>query len=226
MKNQNNKRTDKIKLKFTGILGKLIIDLLFSTVKIELIGFDEVKSIIASRKLIFALWHSRILLFCYIYKGNDITTLVSQSKDGEIIAQILHYQGNKTVRGSTSRGGLRALARLIKILKEKTSPCAVTPDGPRGPRFNVQPGVITLAKKTGYPIVPITYSANKIKVFSSWDRFIIPKPFTKCRVVYGRPVYVSKDADNEEQNRCRLLLEKELVRITFEADRHFNHYID
>ncbi len=221
----NKNIIDEIKWNLVGILGKSFIDLLFWTTQIESVGYDNIRSIISSRKFIFAFWHSRILLLSYIYKGWDAAILVSQSKDGEIIARVLQRQGHETIRGSSSRGGIRALARQIKCLKEKNRLGVVIPDGPQGPRFKAQPGVITLAKKTGYPIVPITYSAKKIKVFSSWDRFILPYPFTKCRVVYGDPLYVPKEAGRDEENVCRLRLEKELRRITFDADKYFGHSI-
>ena len=208
-----------------GIFGKLLIDLLFFTTQIELKGKKKVESIILSKRFILAFWHSRILLVSYLYKGWNGAAIVSRSSDGEIIARVLQRQGHETIRGSTSGGGLRALATQIRRLNEKNMPGAVIPDGPRGPRFKVQPGVITLAKKTGYHIIPITYSAKKIKLFKSWDRFILPFPFTKCLVVYGNPLYVPADADKNRESVCRLLLEKELCRITFEADRYYCHRI-
>jgi lysophospholipid acyltransferase (LPLAT)-like uncharacterized protein len=218
-------KLSEIKFNLAGILGKLVIDLLFLTMKIEFAGFENVKQIFHSQKLIGAIWHSRILLISYLYKGLNGAVLVSQSKDGEFTARILQKQGYETIRGSTTKGGLRAIAELIKKLKQTQRMSAIIPDGPQGPRFKVQPGVITLAKKTGYPIIPITYSGKKIKVFSSWDRFILPYPFTTCRVVYGNPVYVSEYADKDEEEKCRIRLEKELCRITFDADHYFGHEI-
>ena len=115
-------------------------------------------------------------MISYIFSGWDGAILVSRSNDGEIIARILQRQGHETIRGSTAKGGLRALATLIKRLKARPRPGVIIPDGPQGPRFKVQPGVIILAKKTGYPIIPVTYSARWMKVFKSWDRFILPCP--------------------------------------------------
>ena len=178
-----------------------------------------------SKKIIAACWHSRILLVSYLYKGWNAAILVSRSKDGEIIARILEKQGHEAIRGSSTRGGLRALSRLIKGLKENKRPAVIIPDGPQGPRFIVQPGVIALAKKTGSPILPISYSAKKIKVFNSWDRFILPFPFTTCRIVYGNPVYVPQKADRETEAKCRIQLEAELNRITTGADNCFGHII-
>jgi hypothetical protein len=222
---QDNSSITEIKWNLVGIFGKLFVDLLFATTRIESVGFENVQQLVSSRKFIFAIWHSRILLVSYLYKGTDASILVSQSGDGEIIARILQKQGHETIRGSTKKGGLRALAGLIKRLREREKFGVMIPDGPQGPRFKVQPGIIILAKKTGNPILPISYSAGKIKVFGSWDRFILPRPFTTCRVVYGVPIYIPADADKSEETRCLLRLEDELCRITFDADRYFNHRI-
>lgn len=216
---------EELKWKLVGIFGKLLVDLLFKTTRIEAIDFEKVEPIINSRRFIFAFWHSRILLISYLYQGWNAAILVSQSQDGEFIARVVQRQGHEPIRGSTTRGGLRALSKMIKNLKENRRPAGIIPDGPQGPRFKVQPGVIMLAKKTGLPIVPVTYSANRIKVFNSWDRFILPMPFSGCRVIYGDPVSVPENADPETVSDCRLRLEKELCRVTTSADRFYGHMI-
>ena len=175
-----------------------------------------------SGRYIAAIWHSRILVFSYLYRHTHAAVLVSRSEDGEIIARILKSQGFDPVRGSTNRGGLRALAVLIKRVRRGQT-AVIIPDGPRGPRYRVQPGVITLAKKTGVPILPMAYSAAHRHVFTSWDRFLLPRPFTRCRVVYGKPVCVPENAEPKMQEESRMELETELRRITEEADRHFGH---
>ncbi len=225
MKRQTSNTLDELKWQLVGLLGKWIVDVLFIGSNIEYIGLEKVRPLIESRKLIFAFWHSRILLVSYMYKGLGAYTLVSKSDDGEIIARILQRQGQICVRGSTKRGGLRALASHIKLLKATGSPGAVIPDGPRGPRFQAQPGVITLAQKTGFPILPLTYSARRVKIFNSWDRFLLPMPMTPCRVMFGDPIHVAADADKASLESCRRLLETELCRITTEADSFFGHHI-
>ena len=221
-----NRRFTQLKWKLVGTFGKLLVDFIFSTSIIEIRGQKALEDLLKSRKYIMAIWHSRILLVSYLFKGTNASILVSRSDDGEIIARILQAQGQNTVRGSTRKGGLRAMSRLIKDLKTNMRPGAIIPDGPQGPRFQVQPGVIMLAKKTGYPIISVSYSAKKIKVFSSWDRFILPYPFTRCRLVYGKLISVPTDADPIGLENCRKSLENELNRITKSADRHFGHQID
>jgi lysophospholipid acyltransferase (LPLAT)-like uncharacterized protein len=221
-----NKWFTEYKWKLVGTLGKLLVDFIFRTGIIEIKGQKPLEEIIKSRKYIMAIWHSRILLFSYFFKGMNGSILVSRSDDGEIIARILQAQGQETVRGSTKKGGLRAISRLIKELKNNSRPGAIIPDGPQGPRFQVQPGVILLAKKTGYPIIPASYSAKKIKVFSSWDRFVLPYPFTRCRMIFGKLISVPVNADQIVLENCRKALENELNHITKSADRHFGHQID
>lgn len=225
MSRKSKKRFDELKWNLVGLFGKWLIDLLFIGSRIELVGLDGIRPLIDSRKIIFTFWHSRILLISYVYKGLNAVTLVSRSDDGEIIARVLHRQGQFSVRGSTGKGGLRALAKQIKLLKTTGNPGAVIPDGPQGPCCKVQPGVIALAQKTGFAIVPITYSARRIKVFNSWDRFILPRPFTRCRVIYGEPIHIESDAGTSILECYRKLLETELCRITTEADGFFGHHI-
>ena len=220
-----NKTLEELKWKLIGWCGKLFVDMLFRTTRIEIHGTENVEPFIDNRRVIVAFWHSRILLFSYLYKNENAIILVSRSADGEIIARIIERQGHEPVRGSSSKGGMRALATLIRAMKTENRPAVIIPDGPQGPRFKVQPGIIVLARKTGYPIIPITYSARKMKIFNSWDRFVLPHPFTRCRVVYGSPVYVSDKADRDEEEKCRAILEEELCRITMDADRHFGHTI-
>ena len=225
MKIEQKNKLAEIKWEFIGIISKLLIDILFHTTSIELRGLENVRPIINTRKFIWAVWHSRMLLLNYLSKGLAGTAMVSGSKDGEFVARILQRQGHEAIRGSTTRGGIKALSGLIKNLIEKQRPGIIIPDGPQGPRFKVKSGIIILARETGYPVLPFSYSAKKIKVFASWDRFILPYPFTKCLGIYGKPLFIPEDADKNDLNRCRILLEKELGRLTLEADSYFSHKI-
>jgi len=215
----------ELKWNAVGILGKLIIDGLFASARVERIIGASPRSLLKSRDFILAFWHSRILMVSHFFKGWHGVAMVSASEDGEIIARILQRQGQNTIRGSTTRGGLRALTQLIREVKEGRGPAAVVPDGPQGPRFIVQPGVIRLAQKTGAPILPVTYGAERMKVFSSWDRFILPYPFTRCRLIFGTPIRVPRQADRIMFEACRKELEDELWRITREVDDYYGHHI-
>ncbi len=149
--------------------------------------------------------------------------MVSNSGDGEIIAQVLQRQGHNTVRGSTRKGGLRALIQQIADMRSHIRPGVVIPDGPQGPRHKVKRGVILLAQKTGVPIIPIAYSSKRRKVFGSWDRFLLPYPWSKGIIVYGRPMDVAPDLDEASITEAKAALEAELNRVTEMADHHFDH---
>jgi lysophospholipid acyltransferase (LPLAT)-like uncharacterized protein len=214
----------ELKWRLVGLLGKLFIDLLFLTIKIESRGFEKVRGLIESRKNVFALWHSRILPFSYLYKGHGSAIMVSASGDGEIIARIVERQGQKPVRGSSKKGGMKALEKIVEAMSANPpDPGTVIPDGPQGPRYRVQKGVVLLARRMGRPIVPVTYGVRRGVVFRSWDRFILPLPFTRCRIVYGNPVHVSPDADEDGIELKRKELEKQMRRLTEEVDGHFGH---
>ncbi len=212
-----------MKWKLIGLAGKLFIDFLFIFSRIHIQNRRPVDDLIASRRIIFAVWHSRILLPAYFYKKLNASILVSNSADGEIIAQILQRCGHQTIRGSTGKRGLRALMRQIEDMRIHRRPGVVTPDGPQGPRHQVQPGVILLAQKTGCPIIPIGYSARRQKIFNSWDRFLLPWPWTQCLLTYGSPIRVPSEVDTETLNRCTKQLENELNRITRLADDFYGH---
>lgn len=218
--------TAGLKWWFIGWAGKLFIDFLFLFSRVQTIGYETVSRHVDSRRFIFAFWHSRILLLSHRYKKLNASIMVSNSADGEIIAQVLQRQGHKTVRGSTRKGGLRALIQQINDMRTHQRPGVVIPDGPQGPRHKVKQGVILLAQKTGVPIIPLAYSSKRCKIFNSWDRFMVPYPWTRGVITYGRPMEVPADADAAKISECMTELETELNRITGQADRHFGHKSD
>jgi lysophospholipid acyltransferase (LPLAT)-like uncharacterized protein len=148
------KKLKRIKFFFAGILGSLFIRLLISTMRIiERPDNYPDRLIRQGENIIFAFWHSFMLVPAYTARNLGIKVIISQHTDGEYITRVIEHLGFTTVRGSTTRGGAKALLKMIKNSKEGTA-IAITPDGPRGPRFTVQPGVIFLSQKTGFPIIP------------------------------------------------------------------------
>jgi lysophospholipid acyltransferase (LPLAT)-like uncharacterized protein len=215
-----------MKWRLIGLIGKWLIDLLLAGSRIEVLGRSSIEVLLASQRFILAFWHARILLISYMHKGWGAAILVSDSADGEVIAQILQRQGHITVRGSTRKGGMRAMAKMIKRIRSDHRPGGVVPDGPQGPREKAQAGVAYLAQKTGYPIIPVTYSAKRCKVFKSWDRFMLPFPTTPCILIYGQPIRVPADSDPDQIQQCVQALEDELKRITAAADARFGHALN
>ncbi len=219
MRARNEQWLESVKWRLIGVLGRLCWDLLFWSLRTGVTGYRAVAPHVKARKCIYAFWHSRLLVFGPVGAGRRAAFLVSQSKDGEILAQALQRKGHLTIRGSSSKDGRIALDQLIAAAVTKARPAAIVPDGPRGPRRKAKPGVIILAKKTGYPIIPVTYSAGRAKVFASWDRFMLPYPLARCRIVFGAPLWVPSEADRASENRILQQLEDELNRITLLADR-------
>ena len=168
--------------------------------------------------VIYAVWHNQQLFLLYPYKGQKIAPLISQSSDGEYIARCLPKFGMLAVRGSSSRGGARALIHLMHAARDGYSPM-LTPDGPRGPIYKVQSGILFLAKKTGLPIIPVgTALSHKIKV-GSWDKMRVPLPFGKTALTYGKTVSIKDDADME---RAAKELEEQLNWATDQSEMFVN----
>ncbi|MEO6192874.1 MAG: lysophospholipid acyltransferase family protein [Thermoanaerobaculia bacterium] len=145
---------------------------------------------------ILAFWHRHLLLMPYAYHGQRISVLVSQSKDGELIARTVARLGIDSSRGSSSRGGIAGMRSLLRKAADGWD-IAFTPDGPRGPLREVQPGVILAAASTGLPILPVAIAASRAKLLRSWDRFMIPLPFSTVHIVYGEPLAVERRGDLE-----------------------------
>ena len=132
----------------------------------------------------------------YAYRGRRISVLVSQSRDGELIARTVARLGIDSSRGSSSRGGIAGMRSLLRKAAEGWD-IAFTPDGPRGPLREVQPGVILAAASTGLPILPVAIAASRAKLLRSWDRFMVPLPFSTVHIVYGEPLVVERRGDLE-----------------------------
>lgn len=170
---------------------------------------------------IYCVWHNRLALcmtayFGYVKKHNQtpgMAAMVSASKDGGLLAAILECFKVQPVRGSSSRRGRQALLELT-TWAEQGYDLAITPDGPRGPRYVVQDGVTSLAQLTSFPIVPVSYSLGwKIRL-NSWDGFQIPLPFSRCEMIYEKPIRVPRQASDAEREAFRLQLEQTLREIS------------
>ena len=171
-------------------------------------------------RIIFAFWHGRTLMMPFAYPGKPLATLISQHRDGEYISRIAVVFGSRVIRGSATRGGVRAFKQMILALKEGFN-LVITPDGPRGPRAKVKSGVIELAKLTGAPIVPVTFSAARRRFLKSWDAFLLPLPFSRAVYIWGEPIYVEPMATREEVAKYQDILAERLDLLTMKADEYF-----
>lgn len=204
---------------FAGALGKYLLDALLATVSFRVLSAQPHQPLTASSGVIYTLWHGRLLPLTYLHRRQDIVTLISQSSDGEYIARVVERWGYTAIRGSSSRGGSSALREMVKLARAGRS-MAITPDGPRGPRQQLKPGVLTLAQLTGQPMIPMSASATRAWwVDARWDRFLVPKPFATVFVRYADPVYVPRAADEAAVAAIGQQVEATLVRLTAETDR-------
>ena len=178
--------------------------------------YDDV--IRRGRQPIMAFWHGRIMPATYFFRRRGIVVITSENFDGEWIAGIIERFGYGTARGSTSRGGRRALLQLKRDMAEG-KPAAFTIDGPRGPARVAQPGAVWLAKATGNPVVPFHIEANRHWTVNSWDRTLIPKPFATVSIAIGEPFEVSAEAGEDQIESARKNLEERLARLEERACR-------
>lgn len=203
-----------------GTVGRRLLDLLMATVRFRVAHGDRYQRFVdRGEPVILAVWHGRLLPLTYYHRHRDITAIISQSEDGEYIARVVEGWGYATVRGSTSRGASSGLRGLVKAARAGRS-LAITPDGPRGPRQELQPGVITASQLSGVPIVPLAGGCTRAWWPGSWDRFCIPKPFSTVTVMYGEPRTVARDASEGELARHARELETELNAMIEELDRN------
>jgi lysophospholipid acyltransferase (LPLAT)-like uncharacterized protein len=167
---------------------------------------------------ILAFWHGRLLMMPKSWRdGMPIHMLISQHRDGLLIARTVAHFGIRTVAGSTTRGGSQALRAMLKALK--AGECVgITPDGPKGPRMRASAGIVNVAKLSGRPVIPCTFAAERRKVLGSWDRFVIPLPFTRGVFVWGQPIEVPRDLSDEGVEAYRRVIEDSLNTLTAEAE--------
>lgn len=190
-----------------------------ATMRRETRGHEEVDTIYRSGgHIILAFWHAQQLMIPAGYRGTGAHVLISQHGDGEIIARMIARFGHQAVRGSSTRGGAGALRALIKLGRAGKD-LVMTPDGPKGPRQVAKLGIVQLAKATGLPIIPLAFACSAKQFFSSWDHFMVPYPFSRGLFLYGKPMFVSREGDGSALEASRLLIERELNRLTQEAEQ-------
>lgn len=166
-------------------LGAWILRVLASTWRVRTVNGEQLDEARRSgQRVLFALWHGELLPLLWHQRGRGVAVMISEHRDGEIIAQIAESLGYRTVRGSSSRGASRALLGLTRAI-DGGADGAITPDGPRGPAHVFAPGAAVAAQRSGALIVPIRARASRAWRLRSWDRFLIPKPFARVTVTMG-----------------------------------------
>jgi lysophospholipid acyltransferase (LPLAT)-like uncharacterized protein len=173
------------------LLGRGFLHALARTWRIRVVNGGHLLDLRrAGRPFIFALWHGQLLPLLWHHRGQGVLVLISEHRDGEMVAQAAESLGYGLIRGSTTRGGDRALISLVRELKAGHE-VAITPDGPRGPAETFAPGALVAAQRSDSFILPVAASADRAWRLRSWDRFVIPKPFARVTVAYATPTKVS-----------------------------------
>lgn len=175
----------------------------------------------ASAPVIFCIWHNRLALCMKAYyrfgaprwPAPGLAALISASKDGALLARVLKYFRVAPVRGSSSRRGRQALLEMTRLIEEGYN-AAITPDGPKGPKYKVQEGIIALAQVTGATIMPVSAKVSGKWTLRSWDAFQIPKPFALCEMRVHKPMRVPREVSDEEREALRIELERRMMEIT------------
>lgn len=209
-----------IKVTLGGALAALVIKLLSLSIRWQRPSGPQQHP---KHSAIIAFWHGRMLMIPSLYhtqwrgRKNTPYMLISQHGDGRIIALAVRLLGIRSIAGSSTRGGRHALRELIRKGNQGHD-LGITPDGPRGPRYQCKDGIVMVAKMTGAPVYPFCYSVNRAWQLRSWDGMIIPKPFSRGVVIVGDPVTVGRDEDTEV---ARVRIQEALDEVTRKADAHW-----
>lgn len=187
------------------------------TLRIQTEGWERYRD--HQGPLIFAGWHGRSFVATTFFRGKGLWIIVSNSRDGEMQTRIFQRFGFQTIRGSTGREGVKAAIEGIRALKAGGW-MALTPDGPRGPSGILQPGILMMAQKSGALIVPVGIDAKRRWIAKSWDQYMIPKPFSPVRMLFGDPISVPTEMTPEEHEAIRLQVEQALHAIERRAAQH------
>ncbi|WP_417914002.1 lysophospholipid acyltransferase family protein [Candidatus Electronema sp. JM] len=181
----------------------------FRTCRLELRGQEQLHAAQAHGAAIIAIWHYSVLYSLHHMRRHPGVTMVSASKDGEYIARVAHLLNFETVRGSSNRFGVRALKGMVDQVRLGKN-AGIVADGSQGPPLKAQPGAILVAAKSGAPIMPIVWAAKRCKAFNSWDRTLIPLPFSPMILEYGEPIWVEPELTAETVEKYRQQLEDAL----------------
>jgi len=190
---------------FLAWLCATLIRAIAVSLRVSLYDHGEIMNKPDHPPVILAFWHNRLFLMAPYYhqycKPRTSMAFISRSKDGEFISKVVAHFGVQAARGSSSRHGVSAAIAAVHAARDENLDLVITPDGPRGPRYQVQSGILRLAQATGRPIVTVTTNLQWKWVLKSWDQFQIPIPFSHCELITGERIYVPENVTDEEMAR-------------------------
>ena len=210
-----------MRVRLLSFLLVLVVKAIAWSLRYTVVG-DEHRTALrgANSPFVWAIWHGRQFLLYRYDPGDPLTVITSPSRDGQLQAAVLRRFGMETVWGSSSRGGATALVGIIRAMRKGRTGC-IAVDGPRGPAFTVKRGVLLVAQKTGGVVLPVVASARRALSLKSWDRMLIPMPFTRAVVMVGEPVRVPSGLDEGGMESLRAELEEKMRALTAAADGYF-----
>lgn len=206
-----------LRFEAAGVLGTGMVAALFATTRLCRQGEEHYLQFRRTgRPVVFVFWHGQMLPLVHYHRNEGIVVLVSEHADGEYITRIIERHGFGTARGSSTRGGTKGLKALIRAAREGKD-LGLTPDGPRGPARVFKEGALAVAQTTGLPVIPVALGASGGWNFSSWDGFLVPRPFSLITIHYGAPLTVPRDATREDLASLALDLGARLDALTAAA---------
>jgi hypothetical protein len=199
--------------------GLLLVKLISRTYRYRLVDVEnEQRALENNGAVVYASWHQRFFPgITFFATRKPIAIMISQSRDGEMIARVVDILGWRSVRGSSSKGGIRALKELRSLTREGYRVGHIV-DGPQGPFGVIKPGLLTIAQFSGAPILPVIISGQRRWVFNSWDRFMVPKPFSRVFVRFGKPIFVPRRLNTDDFETLRQDVEKQIKELTIQTD--------
>ena len=216
----------KVTQLLVSFLGSMYVLFVYKTSTINLKNRKNIESLFKKNEsFIYAFWHDQLLICPLTWQSEfEIKVLISKHRDGDIIAKLISNLGFKAIRGSThksgktrNKGGLLSARQMIKSLKKGIS-IGISPDGPKGPRHKVSDGILSISRLSNSPILPVGIGFKKKWVLSTWDKFIIPKPFNQITIIWGEPLPALKNEKNTK--RIKNKLESTMYSLTQRANRN------
>ncbi len=217
------KRAKRIIYGLLEWIGPWVIRLIGYSLRVERVVPQAVAELRrAGGPYVLCSWHGRLFLPVFWNRGRGIVAMVSQHADGEVISRIVKKFGYGTVRGSSTRGGKEAFYQLLAHLKNGGIG-AMIPDGPTGPRYELKAGTLLLAQQAACPLIPLTFAAKSCWRLKTWDRMILPKPFSRAVLYYGDPINIPADLNSVELEAKRQHVEQAMRDLVSAAEAHLGH---
>ncbi|MGD2125429.1 MAG: lysophospholipid acyltransferase family protein [Desulfobacteraceae bacterium] len=214
---------DAILLRVVPPLVALVIKLLMLSCRVVRMEGEQRRQKALSKSrggAIYVTWHQRMSYFFHYGGSHHVTTMISRSRDGEYAARLASWLGFRNVRGSSTRGGMRAVRELVRKIKEGEIG-GMLADGPQGPAREAKMGSVMIAREAEVPLIPVLWGADRCWMFNSWDRYLVPKPFAKIAMFIGEAIWIPDSAKGNELQQYRQLLEKRLNEGTRWCDEQF-----